>query len=110
MRSVWFVLLACSSPRFLDSPSPCEQAWERQRDAVLELHEAAGKPPPPLPDDADAVRACEALNLSPEQVACLDPIHTRGHPALCAKILPETERAPWNEWLLKHVAGVSEPY
>ena len=110
MRSLWFVLLACSSPRFLASPSPCQQAWERHRDAVLELHEAASKPPPSLPDDDDAVRACEALNLSADQQACLDPIHARSHRERCDTILPEAPRGAWNAWLLEHVAGVSEPY
>ncbi len=110
MRSVWFVLLACSPHPSLTSSDPCMRAWVSQREAVLALHEAAGKTPPSLPDDAVAVRACRALKLSAEQQACLDPLHARSHRGLCDTVLPEAQRAPWNAWLLEHVAGATELY
>lgn len=107
MGSLWIFLWACMTPT---SNDPCVRAWESQRDALLQLHESAGKPPPTLPKDEVAVRACQALDLSPEQQECLVPAHAERHPQPCDALLPVEARAPWNAWLLEHVANAPSTY
>ena len=107
MRSLWIFLLACGSSPSPAEEDPCARAWESQRQAVLTLHEDAGKPPPTLPSDEDAIAACRALNLTPEQWVCLDPHHAIGHREGCDEVLPVEARAPWNDWLVRHIPDPS---
>jgi hypothetical protein len=110
MGSLWIFLWACMTPAPSTSNDPCVRAWESQRDALLQLHQSAGKPPPTLPKDEVAVRACHALDLSAEQRECLDPTHALLHPQPCDELLPVQARGPWNAWLLDHVANAPSTY
>ena len=105
MGSLWIFLWACTTPAPSTSEDPCVRAWNSQRDSLLQLHKSAGKAPPTLPKDEVAVRACHALGLSPEQLACLDPAHALLHPQPCDVLLPLEAREPWNAWLIDHVTN-----